>query len=183
MATSISLTVPAPSPHGQYRTHDARPAGNHWGIRARSGTIPSGATMSGAAIVCLQHCAEPVTRQESTVRTGPEDRLVLIQGYYQAYENDDRAAIEQLLHPAFTFTSPSPDDDRIDRATYFERCWPPHERFKRFTLVDVCADDQRALVRYRAEEFTGPGFANVEYFEFDDDLIAHVDVYFGRGLG
>src|SRR5580700_6762725 len=57
------------------------------------------------------------------MQSGPEDRLALIRRYYQAYEDDDRVAIEQLLHPGFTFTSPSPDDDRIDRATYFERCW------------------------------------------------------------
>jgi ketosteroid isomerase-like protein len=116
------------------------------------------------------------------VQSGPDDRLALIRRYYQAYENDDRAGIEQLLHPDFTFTSPSPDDDRIDRATYFERCWPPHEHITSFTLVDVCADAHGALVRYRATEVAGPGFANVERFEFTGDHISHVDVYFGRGL-
>ena len=57
------------------------------------------------------------------MQSGPDDLLALIRRYYQAYENDDRPAIEQLLHPDFTFTSP--DDDRIDRVTYFEQCWPP----------------------------------------------------------
>jgi hypothetical protein len=117
------------------------------------------------------------------VQSGPDDRLALIRRYYQAYENDDRPAIEQLVHPGFTFTSPNPDDDRIDRATYFERCWPPHEGIKSFALLDVCADDNSALVRYRAGEFVGPGFANVERFEFRDAQIVHLEVYFGRGLG
>jgi hypothetical protein len=116
------------------------------------------------------------------VQSGPDDRLALIRRYYQAYENDDRSAIEQLLHPDFTFTSPNPDDDRIDRATYFERCWPPHENIQSFTLLDVCADDNGALVRYLATEFTGPGFACVERFEFKDDQAVHVEVYFGREL-
>jgi len=116
------------------------------------------------------------------MQSGPDDRLALIQRYYQAYENDDQSAIEQLLHPDFTFTSPSPNDDRIDRATYFERCWPPHEQIESFTLLDVCADAHHALVRYRAAEFTGPGFASVEHFEFTDDRISHIDVYFGREL-
>lgn len=114
------------------------------------------------------------------MQSGPEDRLELIRRYYQAYENDDRPAIEQLLHQDFTFTSP--DDDRIDRATYFERCWPPHERIESFTLLDVCADAKGALVRYRAAESAGPGFANVEHFEFTGGHISHVDVYFGREL-
>lgn len=48
----------------------------------------------------------------------------LVRRYYQAYEDDDRPAIEELLHRGFTFTSPNPDDDQIDRAMYFERRWP-----------------------------------------------------------
>ena len=117
------------------------------------------------------------------MQSGPDDRLALIRRYYQAYEDDDRPAIEQLLHPGFTFTSPSPEDNRIDRDTYFERCWPPHERIEYFALLDVCADDHGALVRYRAGELAGPGFANVEHFEFKDDQIVHIEVYFGRELG
>jgi hypothetical protein len=116
------------------------------------------------------------------VQSGPEDRLALIRRYYQAYENDDRPAIERLLHPGFTFTSPNPDDDRIDRAAYFERCWPPHENIKSFTLLDLCADDNGALARYLAAEFTGPGFAGTEHFDFTGDQITHVEVYFGREL-
>lgn len=114
------------------------------------------------------------------MQSGPDGRLALVRSYYQAYENDDRPAIEQILHPDFTFTSP--DDDKIDRAAYFERCWPPHERITTFTLLDVCADAHDALIRYRAAEVTGPGFANVEHFEFTGDLISHVDVYYGRSL-
>lgn len=117
------------------------------------------------------------------MESGPDGRLALIRRYYRAYEDDDRLAIERLLHPGFTFTSPVPEDDRIDRATYFERCWPPHEAIKSFALLDVCADDNGALVRYRATEFTGPGFASVEHFEFEGDQIVHVEVYFGRQLG
>jgi hypothetical protein len=114
------------------------------------------------------------------MQSGPEDRLTMVRQYYKAYEDDDRALIERLLHPRFTFTSPQ--DDRIDRAAYFERCWPPHERIESFTLLDVCADAEGALIRYRAAELGGPGFANVERFEFSDDLVSHVEVYFGREL-
>jgi hypothetical protein len=58
-----------------------------------------------------------------------------------------------------------------------------HWGIKSFALLDVCADDDGALVRYRAGEFVGPGFANVERFEFRDNQIVHVEVYFGRELG
>lgn len=114
------------------------------------------------------------------MQSGPEDLLALTRRYYHAYEDDDRAAIEPLLHPEFTFSSPQ--DDRIDRSTYFDRCWPNHERITSFKLLDACADPSDALIRYQASELNGPGFANVERFEFTDGLISHVDVYFGPHL-
>jgi hypothetical protein len=36
-----------------------------------------------------------------------------------------------------------------------------------------------ALIRYHASAIEGAGFSNVEHFEFRDDLISHVDCYFG----
>jgi hypothetical protein len=45
---------------------------------------------------------------------------------YEAYVAKDRAAIEKLIAPDFHFTSPL--DNRIDRATYFARCWPTSEK-------------------------------------------------------
>jgi hypothetical protein len=114
------------------------------------------------------------------MESGPENRLALIRRYYGAYEGDDRLAIEGVLHPEFTFTSPSPGDDMIDRATYFERCWPPHERIESFDLLDVIADSDTALIRYRATVPGEVGFQCVEHFEFAEGLVSHIEVYFGR---
>ena len=50
------------------------------------------------------------------------DRIALARAYYQSYVDKDRGAIEALLASDFHFTSPL--DNRLDRATYFERCWP-----------------------------------------------------------
>ncbi len=41
---------------------------------------------------------------------------------YLAYVDKDRAAMERLIAEDFHFTSPL--DNRINRKTYFERCWP-----------------------------------------------------------
>jgi ketosteroid isomerase-like protein len=46
----------------------------------------------------------------------------LVRAYYAAYESDDVSVLEQHLHDDFTFWAPP--DAGIDRATYFERCWP-----------------------------------------------------------
>ena len=53
--------------------------------------------------------------------TGP-DRLQLARDAYGAYESGDRSVLEELLSEDFTFFAPP--DPGIDRATYFERCWP-----------------------------------------------------------
>jgi ketosteroid isomerase-like protein len=95
------------------------------------------------------------------MRAGPDNRLTLIRRYDQACENGDRSAVEQLLHSDSAFTSPG--DDRIDRATYSERCWPGHESIQSFTLLDVSADGHGALIRYWASEFNKPGLVNAKH--------------------
>ena len=56
----------------------------------------------------------------------------LIRKYFSAYENKDRKAIEALLTNDFVFTSPY--DYRIDRETYFKRCWPYSEKSPTYEL-------------------------------------------------
>jgi len=48
------------------------------------------------------------------------DRKELIRAIFAAYLSNDREAVENALTDDFAFTSPY--DDRIDKATYFERC-------------------------------------------------------------
>jgi ketosteroid isomerase-like protein len=55
------------------------------------------------------------------------DAAALARASYDAYVREDRAAIEAWIAEDFHFTSPL--DNRIDRATYFERCWPNSEKF------------------------------------------------------
>ena len=56
----------------------------------------------------------------------------LIRRCYGAYESKDRKAIENLLSDDFTFSSPL--DDHIDRAKYFERCWPNSSNIHTFRI-------------------------------------------------
>jgi hypothetical protein len=50
----------------------------------------------------------------------------LVRWYFCANENKDRNSVESLLPNDFVFTSPY--DYRIDRETYFKRCWPYSEK-------------------------------------------------------
>jgi hypothetical protein len=107
----------------------------------------------------------------------------LIRSYYRAYETSDRTLAESVLSGDFTFSSPQ--DDRIDRASFFSKCWPFHEQVRTFHLLQLGIDRDHALIRYQAEKIDGDGFCNVEHLELDQDRrrISHIDVYFGAFPG
>ena len=50
------------------------------------------------------------------------DNVSITRAIYEAYVRKDRDRIEALLAKDFHFTGPL--DNRLDRKTYFERCWP-----------------------------------------------------------
>ena len=72
----------------------------------------------------------------------------LVRACYRAYETKDRNSIEALLADDFTFSSPV--DDNIDRARYFDRCWPNSEHLESFAIEKLLVDGDEAIVRYRA---------------------------------
>ena len=67
---------------------------------------------------------------------------------YETYVTKDRAALEPLIADDFHFTSPL--DNRIDRATYFKRCWPNSERAEDFDFIHCVPDGDRVFVTYEA---------------------------------
>lgn len=99
---------------------------------------------------------------------------------YQAYVRKDRAAVEQLIDDSFHFTSPL--DNRIDRKTYFERCWPNSEHIAKFTFIETIADKNKVLVVYEATSTKGDSFRNTEILEIKDEKIVNVEVYFGWSI-
>lgn len=104
----------------------------------------------------------------------------LVRKAYAAYETKDRQVQEDLIDPDFTFTSPY--DDHIDRATYFERCWPNSTTTKAINIEKLFVKGDEAFVRYELERYDGTGARNTEFLRFKDGKIVEVDVYFGRDL-
>ena len=96
---------------------------------------------------------------------------------FAAYRSKDRQAVEVLLTDDFRFTSPY--DDEIDKAAYFEKCWPNSERIQTNVVEKIIGDGNEAFVTYRCVTKTGDEFRNTEFFTFDGDRISHVSVYFG----
>ena len=75
---------------------------------------------------------------------------------YRAYVDKDRSAIERLLADDFHFTSPL--DNRIDRKTYFERCWPNSGWIDGFDFIAVVPSDDRVYVTYVGHSDRGRSF-------------------------
>ena len=100
-----------------------------------------------------------------------------VRAYLGAYESENRGAAELLLAKDFTFTSPN--DDNIDRATYFERCWPQGDAARQQTIEKIVVEGDKAFVTYACATGNGKSFRNTEFFTFAGGQIASVNVYFG----
>jgi ketosteroid isomerase-like protein len=117
------------------------------------------------------------------------DLREIAKGYYRAFERHDRSFMEENLAVDFTFTSPF--DDRIDRAAYFERCWPKQPLHQKFDFVTVMQEGDRVFVAYdctmRRPNDLHPSmrFRNAELMTFRDGKLIATEVFFGdppRGL-
>ena len=109
------------------------------------------------------------------------DRLQTTRDAYRAYEESDRSLIESVIADDYVFYAPP--DPGIDRAAYFERCWPNAGTLAAFEferLVEV--SDDEVLVTYEATKTDGKRFRNTEIQTFDGDKIAKTEVYFGWDL-
>src|SRR5262245_33348663 len=94
-------------------------------------------------------------------RTDLEKSFALVKACYAAYVDKDRAALERILGDDFHFTSPL--DNRLDRKTYFERCWPNSEKLRGFEFVNLeSRDGRKVFVTYIATNTDGQRFRNTE---------------------
>jgi ketosteroid isomerase-like protein len=145
-----------------------------------TGTLSAdGATISGA----WERRTDGATWEHDfdLTYTRAPDRLALARASYEAFAAGDRDAIEGLLAPDLRFSSP-PDPD-LDRAGYFERCWPHSANRNAFSferLQEIGGD--QVLVTYEAQRPDGDRFRNTEVLTFDGDRIRRIEVYFGWNL-
>lgn len=108
------------------------------------------------------------------------DRLRLAREMYGAYESGDRRVVEELLSDDFTFYSPP--DPGIDRARYFERCWPNAGLIDGFEFTRLLEAGDEVVVTYESTKTDGSRFRNTEVLTFDGEKICKAEVYFGWDL-
>jgi hypothetical protein len=110
----------------------------------------------------------------------PHDLPALARASYQAYVEKDREAIEELIADDFHFTSPL--DNRIDRPTYFARCWPNSATITGFDFIHIVSAGDRVFVTYEGRSTSSKRFRNTEILRFCGGKIIDAEVYFGWSI-
>ncbi len=110
-----------------------------------------------------------------------KDRIELAKTHYRAFAAGDREAIEELLGERFEFHSPA-DEAGLDRAGWFERCWPGAGSLTEFDFVRLIEHGDEVVVTYEATRQDGSRFRNTEVLNFDGDKQVAAEVYFGWNL-
>jgi ketosteroid isomerase-like protein len=110
----------------------------------------------------------------------PTDHIQLARESYGAYESGDRSVLDALLSDDFTFYSPA--DVGINRAKYFERCWPNAQMIKAFEFTRLIEHGDEVVVTYESTRTDGSRFRNTEVLTFHGEKICKAEVYFGWNL-
>jgi hypothetical protein len=87
------------------------------------------------------------------------------------------ANVESLLTDDFVFTSPY--DYRIDRETYFKRCWPYSEKSPSYGIEKLFEKGSEVFVLYDCKTKDGGRSRKTELFVIERNKIKEVEVYFG----
>jgi|SRR5947209_6734565 len=107
-------------------------------------------------------------------------RTQLARDLYLAFAAGDRERVESMLAEQFTFSSPV--DVGLDRAGYFERCWPGSGQRQQFEFARLVEADDEVIVTYEMTRADGGRGRNTEILTFNGDQITGAEVYFGWDL-
>jgi SnoaL-like domain len=99
---------------------------------------------------------------------------------YEAFAAGDRDHVELLLTDDFRFSSPVDPD--LDRAGYFERCWPGAGQGQQFDFARMLEVGDELVVTYEMTMGDRGRGRNTEVITFRGDQICRAEVYFGWNL-
>lgn len=121
--------------------------------------------------------ATPHPGRDPDAAADPRDRLRVARELFGAFESGDRDVAERHLAEDLVFSAPP--DVGIDRATYFERCWPNADAIAAFEFKRLLEVGDEVLVTYEATRTDGRRFRNTEILGFAGGQVSRVEVYFG----
>jgi ketosteroid isomerase-like protein len=109
------------------------------------------------------------------------DRIQTAKDFYRAFATGDRSFVEEHMTDDFTFSAPP--DPFLDRAGYFERCWPGAGKGQTFEFIRLIESGDEVIVTYESKYPDGTKGRNTEILKFEGDKITKAEVYFGWDLG
>jgi len=108
------------------------------------------------------------------------DRIQTVRDSYRAFERGDRELAERVFGEELRFHAPP--DPELDRAGYFERCWPNAAHLEAFEFVRLFERGEEVFATYEARRADGSRFRNTEILTVRGGKIVEVEVYFGWDL-
>lgn len=108
------------------------------------------------------------------------DRVERARRLYEAFAKGDRGFVDAALTDDFRFFSPL--DVGLDRAGYFERCWPGAGQRQTFKFARLIESGDEVIVTYEMTKPDGGKGRNTEILTFRDNQICRAEVYFGWDL-
>jgi ketosteroid isomerase-like protein len=108
------------------------------------------------------------------------DRKQIAQQLYEAFSAGDRDFFEEHLADDLLFSSPP--DPELDRAGFWERCWPGAGRGQGIDIMRLVESGDEVVVTYELRRTDGSGGRNTEVLTFDGDRVKRIEVYFGWDL-
>ena len=118
-------------------------------------------------------------RDERRTAHAKQDPVSVATAAYDAYVRKDRAAMEAIVAADYRFTSPL--DNALDRATYFQRCWPNSEHMAGVDIIHAVANGECAFIVYEAWS-AAKRFRNCELHTVRNGQLIATEVYFGWDL-
>jgi ketosteroid isomerase-like protein len=118
------------------------------------------------------------TTDEAREDSLPPQSADTVRAFFQSFLAQDRAAADRLVAEDFVFTSPQ--DDHIDRAAWFERCFPTADRFTSYELLEVTpTEGDGVFALYEYELGDGQRYRNAEFITAREGRITEAQVFFG----
>jgi ketosteroid isomerase-like protein len=104
--------------------------------------------------------------------------IEIVEQCFAAYLMQDLETARQLVGEDFVFTSPQ--DDHLDRAGFFERCFPTSSRVRSQQILRIAAASEHdVFVMYEYELVAGGRFRTAELITVRDGHMVEEQVFFG----
>src|ERR671924_1128745 len=115
-------------------------------------------------------------RRDKGGAVSADNRTERVRDFYRAFAAADRDSVDRTLADDFRFSSPV--DVGLDRAGFFERCWPGAGRGQQFEFVRLVEGGDEVIVTYEMTKPDGGRGRNTEILTFSGGELAEVEVYF-----